>query len=267
MAYEKQTFVNKTTRLTAEHLEHIEQGIVDVENTVSQLTATDVGARPDTWMPTATDVGARPSTWLPTANEINAVPTEAPCLENQSVKDWALSLTGSAYAYTTPTTTDTPAGISASNNYAIVTAKVINSGAWIELRAIYVLTGYEAVIIYNYGWGQWEWNNPPMSLGTEYRTTERYNGTPIYTKLVDFGSLPNATSKKVTYCSNGATRCISLLAILSDGCAVSGGVCMDKSFASTATFTLDNTLTDVRITTDHNFSSLSARVIVKYTIE
>lgn len=31
----------------------------------------------------------------------------------------------------------------------------------------------------------WEWVNPPMELGVEYRTTERYLGKPVYTKLLD----------------------------------------------------------------------------------
>jgi hypothetical protein len=37
-------------------------------------TASDVGARPDDWMPTAREVGARPSTWTPTASEVGARP-------------------------------------------------------------------------------------------------------------------------------------------------------------------------------------------------
>ncbi len=36
-----------------------------------------------------------------------------------------------------------------------------------------------------------EWANPPMELGVEYRTTKRYNGKPVYTKLIDFGALSN----------------------------------------------------------------------------
>ena len=39
-------------------------------------TADDVGARPDTWMPTASQVGARPSNWTPTAKEVGAVTEE-----------------------------------------------------------------------------------------------------------------------------------------------------------------------------------------------
>ena len=43
----------------------------------------------------------------------------------------------------------------------------------------------------------WEWVDPPMLLGVEYRTTERYLGKPVYVKLVNFGALPNATTKDV----------------------------------------------------------------------
>lgn len=31
-------------------------------------------------------------------------------------------------------------------------------------------------------WKTWEWVNPPMTLGVEYRTTERYFGKPVYAK-------------------------------------------------------------------------------------
>lgn len=48
----------------------------------------------------------------------------------------------------------------------------------------------------------WEWVNPPLALGVEYRTTERYLGKPVYCKLVDFGALPNKTSKDVIIASS-----------------------------------------------------------------
>lgn len=31
-------------------------------------------------------------------------------------------------------------------------------------------------------WGEWEWINPPLHQGYEYRTTERYNGHPVFIK-------------------------------------------------------------------------------------
>ena len=44
---------------------------------------------------------------------------------------------------------------------------------------------------------EYEYLNPPMQLGVEYRTTERYMGKPVYIKLANFGALPNATIKTV----------------------------------------------------------------------
>lgn len=48
---------------------------------------------------------------------------------------------------------------------------------------------------------EWEWVNPPMTTGVEYRTTERYEGKHVYVKLVDFGNLPSNTYKDVNYSS------------------------------------------------------------------
>ncbi len=46
--------------------------------------------------------------------------------------------------------------------------------------------------------GVTEWINPPMAVGVEYRTTERYNGKALYTKLLDLGALPVNSSKAVS---------------------------------------------------------------------
>ena len=42
---------------------------------LNNLTAEDVGARPNTWMPSAKDVGARPADWMPTAEQVGARPS------------------------------------------------------------------------------------------------------------------------------------------------------------------------------------------------
>lgn len=55
-------------------------------------------------------------------------------------------------------------------------------------------------------WQPWEWVNPPMFLGVEHRTTERYNGAPVYTKLIDFGSMPaNGSGKWVEHGTGSQT--------------------------------------------------------------
>ena len=50
---------------------------------------------------------------------------------------------------------------------------------------------------FNYGgWQPWEWVNPAMRLGVEYRTTERYLGKPVYTQLVNLGAAPSPDTSK-----------------------------------------------------------------------
>lgn len=44
---------------------------------------------------------------------------------------------------------------------------------------------------------EWEWINPPIQPGVEYRTTERYMGRPVFTQLVDFGMLPQTAQASV----------------------------------------------------------------------
>lgn len=41
------------------------------------------------------------------------------------------------------------------------------------------------------GWTPWEWINPPMIPGVEYRTTERWNERPVFTMLVNCNAGPN----------------------------------------------------------------------------
>ena len=49
---------------------------------------------------------------------------------------------------------------------------------------------------YNNTWYPWEWVNPPMQLGIEYRTTEKYLGKPVYVKVVDCGHFAAAGTVK-----------------------------------------------------------------------
>jgi hypothetical protein len=67
-------------------------------------------------------------------------------------------------------------------------------------------------------WKPWEYETPPMKLGVEYRTTERWQGTAVYTKLIDCGKMPNNTQvsiphgismdKVIRHCGYGGTSTI-----------------------------------------------------------
>lgn len=115
--------------------------------------------------------------------------------------------------------------------------------------------------------GNTEWINTPMLVGTEYRTTERYMGKIVYAKLVNFGALPNNTTKQVGYCSDGSTGAVSLKAIFADGNVVYGGTGKDLDLGKSYNLTLDCTKYNIRICTDYDFSSRSAYVLIKYTLD
>lgn len=46
------------------------------------------------------------------------------------------------------------------------------------------------------------WDHPPMLLGVEYRTTERYLGKPVYVKTINMGNLPGNVVKQASFQSN-----------------------------------------------------------------
>lgn len=62
--------------------------------------------------------------------------------------------------------------------------------------------------------GETEWLNPPMVAGTEYRTTERFLGKPVYTQLITIDSFPNAGTKMIklpdTITSHSARNIVSV---------------------------------------------------------
>ena len=159
--------------------------IIPDENGNVALIASSVGARPNTWMPTASDVGARPDTWMPTFSDVGAAPTgyglgEQPtevglaALDNLYQNGWyRVIVLGNVGGHRT--------------EYADV-----RIDAWGSTRIKQTLSPHNtygsSLIRYknggNGGWQEWEWVNPPMVAGIEYRTTERWQGAPVYTKLI-----------------------------------------------------------------------------------
>ena len=73
-------------------------------------------------------------------------------------------------------------------------------------------------------WQPWEWLTPPMELGVEYRTTERYLGKPVYTKVVDCGNLPNGTTAEVAHGVANVGIVVGAQAIASNGIGVFNGL-------------------------------------------
>lgn len=59
-------------------------------------------------------------------------------------------------------------------------------------------------------WGEFEYDNPPMIPGVEYRTTERYFGKPVYRKLINVSGITADTNIRHTYSDD--TNCSAISA-------------------------------------------------------
>ena len=103
-----------------------------------------------------------------------------------------------------------------------------------------------------------EYLNPPLVLGVEYRTTERYLGKPVYCKLVNFGALPNATQKVVKHNIPNVSSVISVY-----GSAQDQAIGVGAFGAQVTGINADNT--NVAIWTSADLSNYSAYVAMKYT--
>lgn len=114
-------------------------------------------------------------------------------------------------------------------------------------------------------WTPWEWLNPPLIEGTEYRTTERYNGKPVYVKLLDFGALPNATCKDVLYGSN-VCRGISVSGTLNNGVTSVTNIALAGAFNGTTNMVELGIANGfyIRAVTTRDLSGFTARALVKY---
>ena len=146
------------------------------------LSALDVNARPNTWIPSASDVGARPNTWLPTIAEIGAAPTgyglgggaTGKAVKSIEANGWYI------------TNEDTP-----NSTWLLCHARVTNNGSDITVDAWNLSGTTRYKITKRSGtWGEWEFDIPLMSVGFEYRTTEKYKGKTVWTVLADLNTCP-----------------------------------------------------------------------------
>lgn len=97
------------------------------------------------------------------------------------------------------------------------TPTLINSNSSSDYCAMFMIGGSQIVVSYNDrnnmamrsknidGWTPWEYINPPLKLGVEYRTTERYLGKPVYVKVVDCGKFPAPGTSKLV--AHGISNC------------------------------------------------------------
>lgn len=147
-----------------------------------QLSASEVGARSSTWLPTIEQIGAAPagivSKTIKIASETeldNALAEEINTMANDSAR----------FLVFAPTSSSVFGGVAVLCRLY----KRSDSGYGTADFIGYATHGPNTWQKSWYGgtWKPIEWVNPPMAFGVEYRTTERHNGHPVYTKMIDCG--------------------------------------------------------------------------------
>ena len=109
-------------------------------------------------------------------------------------------------------------------------------------------------------WGEWEWVNPLMQLGVEYRTTERFDGKVVYAKALNFGAMPNSTIKTM-YIADGITDLVRVEGEVSYSTSAEVAPFATVSFVSDVTITGGTTL---KVTTIQDASNWNGFPIVYY---
>ena len=107
-------------------------------------------------------------------------------------------------------------------------------------------------------WLPWECVNPPMNVGVEYRTTEKYLDKPVYVMVVDMGHLPNNSfiQKRLP----AGARPIRATGVMSNSTTIPG-----HDPATGKTVELSCYDERVWIKTDHDYSAMTAIATVWYT--
>lgn len=143
------------------------------------VTAAQVGARPNTWMPTASEVGARPASYTyasKNGGDCNSYADEThlfvfnmanrPSAFNYGFFDvWRAS--GS--------------GFSPNGAKPIIIQRFTN---WQYTSPVWRISTDGGT-----SWGEWMYENPPLNGGVEYTTTERYLDKPVKTKVINCGTV------------------------------------------------------------------------------
>ena len=104
-------------------------------------------------------------------------------------------------------------------------------------------------------WMPFEWEHPPMRTGIEYRTSERYNGKPVYAKAINFGQAPNATYKDVSHGIENFSQLVSYTGMM-------GGA---NLIEAPAVENIQINASNIRITTNTDVSANYVYLVLRYT--
>lgn len=262
MAYEKTVWVNgQAPALDADHLNKMEQGIADAVSVTPQSLTDDQKSQ------------AR--------GNINAAPGGYGYGENKYFKSWNDNdgsqfesyldnlLDGSDKIIRLTTLTDYPSNVLSGNGGFADVALASNGVIFVEWcgptdvaagTTVGMQKAYKKKLL-DGTWLPWEYENPLLNLGVEYRTTERYLGKPVYTKVIDFGASPNNGAKNVNLgASNVDKICGASFHYYVPSTGENGVMVSHPNYTG---FFVSNTVVQIRTNTDKTDTNFY--VTVKYT--
>lgn len=191
------------------------EGHIQSKRNPHGVTAEQVGARPNDWMPTAAQVGASPSSHLNDKNnphgvtiaQIGAAPAGYGLGNDfETVSDKALldkrCLTGWV-RYSNQNSVSLISGFDICHAIIRIDSMTNNTGHEYATQTAYIAYNatYKGCVIQRYCydgvWDEWGWVDPPDTTGVEYRTTDTYGSRRVYRQSFDFGALPNNTSASI----------------------------------------------------------------------
>ena len=172
------------------------------KNNPHAVTAVQVGARPDTWMPTASEVGAAASMVVTVTGKTSSHSSEEILAHVQAGGTAVLKLEENLYNFVAYDANMCEANFLRIDNMdSEFIENIIISERYCHFRRLElakrselsdkaditeVLIATESTnnpgCFYRTVDGETEWYNPPMTPGNEYRTTERINGKAVYKK-------------------------------------------------------------------------------------
>lgn len=112
--------------------------------------------------------------------------------------------------------------------------------------------------LFDGSWGAWEWINPPMNAGVEYRTTERWQGVPVYTTMVNFGNMPNNSTASVSITNLKSTGILSCHGVTNKGDSI------PYSWSGEYMTEVSATVNNIYLYTRVNVSDSIAYITLKY---
>ena len=108
-------------------------------------------------------------------------------------------------------------------------------------------------------WNPWEWENPPVADGAEYRTTLRYNGQPVYAKRITVENAPDSAVQAIPHGLEG------IVPVKWEGIAIDGENVLALPFLGSFTVGVDST--NITLSTTENYSGYAVEITLQYCKE